>query len=47
MEDWMKQPADIRRPKQGQGERRGMAEVPLGSVEIPVSQPGRQHGSFY
>ena len=39
MEDWMKQPADIRRPKQGQGERRGMAEVPLGSVEIPVSQP--------
>ena len=37
MEDWMKQPADIRRPKQGQGERRGMAEVPLGSVEIPVS----------
>ena len=39
MEDWMKQPADIRRPKQRQGERRGMAEVPLGSVEIPVSQP--------
>ena len=35
----MKQPADIRRPEQRQGGRRGMAEVPLGSVEIPISQP--------
>ena len=38
MEDWMKQPSDLRRPSPGQGRQRGMAEVPLGSIEVPVGR---------
>lgn len=39
MEDWMKRPSDLRRPAPGQGQRRSMVEVPLGSVEVPASRP--------
>lgn len=41
MEDWMKQPSDIRRPSSGHSQRRGMMEVPLGSVEVPSSRPAQ------
>ena len=41
MEDWMKQPSDLRRPSPGPGRQRGMTEVPLGSVEVPVGRPAQ------
>lgn len=41
MEDWMKQPSDLRRPSPGPARQRGMTEVPLGSVEVPVGRPAQ------